>query len=282
MIFTIGGLLREGSEDLYRAGLEQPAREARRLLAWALGEPFLKTTNDAKVPWFFVGRFRRGVECRARGVPWSALEGTTAFLDFEVLVPPGVFAPRPETEELAELAIRVFREIPKEPRALDLGTGTGVLALALARSRPDVTVVATDLSSRALRAARENAERLRVQGQIQFLRSDWFEGVSGKFHVIVANPPYVATPELARLDRAVRDHDPRRALGGGPDGLRVIRKILREAPPFLHPQGTILLEIGPGHAQKVLQFAHSALDLVETKVLKDLAGMDRFFVGRCG
>ncbi|MEN3010060.1 MAG: peptide chain release factor N(5)-glutamine methyltransferase [Candidatus Bipolaricaulaceae bacterium] len=271
------------TEELLRWGaarlrdLADPGREARRALALACGADGLL---PERLGPYEVQRFRRLVEARARGLPWPALEGSTAFLDFEVLVPPGVFVPRPETEELAELALRIWRDLPGSPRALDWGTGTGVLALALARARPTAEVWALDVSARAVAAARRNAQRLGLR--LHLLRSHGFARVPGKFQLIVANPPYVPTAQLARLPRDVRAVDPRRALDGGPDGLRWIRALLRESPEFLTPEGFLLMEIGHDQGEAVLRLAHAAGAWKEARVLRDLAGRPRFFWGqRC-
>ncbi len=272
---TVGELLAWATRDL--AGVPSPAREARRALVLATGSVGL--AREAKLGWFERARFRRIVEARARGVPWPVLEETTGFLDFEVRVPPGVFIPRPETEELAELAISEFQKAPPHPRALDIGTGTGVLALALARARPDAEVWAVDVSSRALRAAQRNAQRLGVN--LKVVRSDLFSAVPGKFHLIVANPPYVARWEFRELSWEVRGFDPRRALDGGKDGLALARRILKEAPAHLAPDGGLLLEIGPAQSQALLAWAKSGGKWRETRVLSELAGRPRFFLGRC-
>ncbi|MGB9861319.1 MAG: peptide chain release factor N(5)-glutamine methyltransferase, partial [Candidatus Bipolaricaulaceae bacterium] len=198
--------------------------------------------------------------------------------DFEVLVPPGVFIPRPETEGLGELAVREFRKAPPSPRALDIGTGTGVLAIALARARPDGEVWAVDISPKALRAARRNAERLGVK--IELRRSDLFSRVEGKFHLIVANPPYVAEEELSKLPREVRAFDPRRALDGGKDGLALASRIVEEAPNHLEPHGVLLLEISPEQKEALLRLARDMGKWGELLVLSDLSGRPRFFLGR--
>lgn len=270
---TVSELLAWAKSKL--SGKADPAREARRALALATGEDLL--ARERLSP-FERGRFRRIVEARARGVPWPALEGTTGFLDFEVLVPPGVFIPRPETEELGELAIREFRKAPPFPRALDIGTGTGVLAIALARARPDGEVWAVDISPKAIRAARRNAERLGVR--LVLRRSDLFSGVEGKFHLIVANPPYVGEEELAKLPKEVRAFDPRRALDGGKDGLALALRIVGEAPDYLWPGGVLLLEIGPKQKEALLRVAWDSGKWAEALVLPDLSGRPRFFLGR--
>jgi len=271
---TVSELLAWAKRKL--AGNADPVREARRALSLATGKGPLPPGE--RLSPFERGRFRRIVEARARGVPWPLLEGITDFLDFEVLVPPGVFIPRPETEELAELAVREFRKAPPSPRALDIGTGTGVLAIALARARPDGEVWAVDISPKALRAARRNAERLGVK--IELRRSDLFSRVEGKFHLIVANPPYVAEEELSKLPREVRAFDPRRALDGGKDGLALASRIVEEAPNHLEPHGVLLLEISPEQKEALLRLARDMGKWGEVLVLSDLSGRPRFFLGR--
>jgi release factor glutamine methyltransferase len=226
-------------------------------------------------------RYRVLVAARARRVPFPLLEGGTGFLDFEVAVWPGVFIPRPETEELAERAIAMLGSLPPEPLVLDLGTGTGILALAVARARPDARVVAVDASPRALACARWNVRAHGLVGQVELRRSHWLSRVPERYHLIVANPPYVARP-LAALDPEVRRYEPCRALDGGPDGLVAIREILSQAPEHLFPAGRILIEIGDGQGAAVLRFAREVSGLVETRVEDDLRGKERFFSGRCG
>lgn len=268
-------------DELWRWAKEKlknwdPVREARKALVLATGEPALP--GKARLTPWERARFRRLVEARARGVPWPVLEGVTGFLDFEVLVPPGVFIPRPETEELAELAIQFLREFRHSPRALDIGTGTGVLAIALAKARPDAVVWAVDKSLRALRAAKRNAQRLGVT--LHLLRSDGFSQVPGKFHLIVANPPYVSQKEWRKLPKEVRNFDPRLALDGGKDGLSFLSRIVRESPNFLVSGGVLLLEIAPAQKDAVVHQAEALGKWAEIRVLPDLSGKDRFFMGR--
>jgi len=269
-----------GSRLLAERGVASPVREARRLLALAAGGP----SAPAGSPCFpSVGRrYRMLLAARARRVPLSLLEGRTGFLDFDVAVRPGVFIPRPETEELAERAVSVLRSLPADPRSLDLGTGTGALALALARARSDLRVVAVDTSARALACARRNVRALGLGMRIEVRRSDWFSDVPETFHLIVANPPYIARPDLATLEPEVRQYEPRRALDGGPDGLAAIREVLSGAPGHLVSGGTILVEIGHDQGGDVLRFAQANPFWVQTGVERDLAGKERFFIGRCG
>ena len=267
--------------ELASAGVAQPAREARRLLALALVEPFPALGPDDPLPRFYLRRFRSLVECRRRGVPFPLLEGRVGFLDFELKVRPGVFVPRPETEELAERAMAVARTLPPQPKALDLGTGTGALAIAMARARPDIKVLAVDRSQKALSCAAWNVRSLGLADRVELRRSSWFFAIEGKFHLIVANPPYIPRKALSKLPREVRNFDPRAALDGGEGGLRAIKHIVAHAPRYLHQGGWLLIEIGDGQGKEVMRFAQEGLGLVETEVERDLAGKERFFLARC-
>ncbi len=264
----------EGAQTLASAGVPSPEREARALWVLAGGAPW-----EMAGPNFVRRRYRALLAARARRVPRPLLEGEIGFLDFDVRVWPGVFIPRPETEELAERAVQLFRSLP--PRALDLGTGTGVLAIALARARPKATVLAVDRSPRALACARANVRRLGLEGRIQVQNSDWFSSVEGRFGLVVSNPPYVARGDLPRLPPEVRRYEPRRALDGGEDGLDAIREILEGAPAHLFPGGWLLLEIGDGQGEVVLRFADGGA-WAEARVERDFAGRERFFLARCG
>ncbi len=275
-------IVARGSEALARAGVPSPVREARRLLSLAVGSPTAVLGPADRVPPCVGRRYRAFLAERGRRVPFPLIEGETGFLDFDLAVGPGVFVPRPETEELAERAVAILRSLPPRPLALDLGTGSGALALALARARPDVSVIAVDASPRALAYARRNVRVHGLEERVEVRRSDWFSRVSERFHLIVANPPYVARPELASLDPEVRRYEPRRALDGGQDGLSAIRCILAHAPRHLLPQGAIVMEIGDGQGEEVLRFACRVPGLVETRVDRDLRGRERFFSGRCG
>ncbi|HEU68504.1 MAG TPA: peptide chain release factor N(5)-glutamine methyltransferase [Candidatus Acetothermia bacterium] len=272
----------QGTEALAAAGVPSPVREARRLLSLAAGSPAAVLGPAERVPLCVGRRYRLLLAERMRRVPFSLIAGETGFLDFDLAVGPGVFIPRPETEELAERAIAVLRSLPPRSLVLDLGTGSGALALALARARSDVSVIAVERSPRALACARRNVRRLGLVGRVEVRRSDWFSHVWERFHLIVANPPYVARPELASLDPEVRRYEPRRALDGGPDGLAAIRSIVASAPEHLVAGGTILIEIGDGQGERVLRFARRVTSLVETRVERDLRGRERFFSGRCG
>lgn len=262
------------------SGIDAAPREARLLWEAAGGEPVWAPTLIRQSQRAVAQRFRRLVEARCRHVPLAYLTRSVGFLDIEVSVRPGVFIPRPETEELAERAVNLLRGLPAEPRVLDLGTGSGAIACVLARTRPDVHVLATDLAPRALACAQQNARRLGLTDRIDVRRSDWLSAVHEQFHLVTANPPYIAWHELAPLQPEIRCHEPRRALESGADGLRDLHVILRQLPRCLLPGGYALLEIGHRQGDAVRALAKEALGLVETEVYQDMGGRARILAVR--
>ncbi|QAA77024.1 MAG: Peptide chain release factor N(5)-glutamine methyltransferase [Candidatus Bipolaricaulis sibiricus] len=272
----------QGAEALAAAGISSSLRESRRLFALAAGSAGGVLDLTGPVPSAIRRRYWVLVGARRRRVPVPLLEGETGFLDFDLRTRPGVFVPRPETEELADRARSVLSSLPPQPRVLDLGTGTGALAIALARQRADASVVAVDVSPRALSCARRNVRLHGLQDRVEVRRSDWFANVPETFHVIVGNPPYVRRGDLRALEPEVGRYEPLRALDGGWDGLAAIREIVASAPAHLFSGGTLLLEIGAGQGATVLEFAGQVPGWVETSVERDWSNRERFFRGRCG
>ena len=280
--WDIRGCLLWAKRKLSGAGVDEADREAALILAHVLSTD----PADVKVRNGALDGGQRElvislVEGRARGTPLPYLLCHTWFLDFSLVVHPGVFIPRPETEGLAELALALARDLPPGARVLDMGTGSGALALALARVRGDISVEAVDVSETALRCAWENAHRFGLSGRISFSRSDLFAEVRGRFHLIVSNPPYVPAERIASLQREVSTHEPRVALDGGEGGLEVLRRILREAPGYLEPGGHLLCEIGNGQGGELIRFAKLASNWVELRVERDIAGRERYLLARC-
>ncbi len=268
-------LLRWAEHLLQRTGVPSASNDARRLWEVAGGEPYWRLEPHTRVGSACRAHFRRLVRARCQRVPLAYLTGSVGFLDFDIVVRPGVFIPRPETEELAERAIRVLHEFPPQPCALDLGSGTGALASALARARGDASVLAVDLAARALRCTQLNVNRLGLSAQVAVRRSHWFASVPERFHLIVANPPYVSPDELRALQPEVRLHEPQRALLAEEGGLAPLKCILSQLPSHLHPGGRALIEIGYGHARAALALANSVPGLVETEVHYDMGGRAR-------
>jgi release factor glutamine methyltransferase len=219
-----------------------------------------------------------------RGEPLQYVVGHWGFRTLDLSVGPAVLIPRPETELVVEVALRELRRVDGR-RAADLGTGSGAIALALVAELPAVEVLATDCSPAALAVATVNRDRLGgdVRSRARFLEGDWYGALppatAGTFDLVVSNPPYVAEGEWAGLDPVVRDHEPRGALVAGHAGTEAIEVVVRGAPAWLCPAGSLVLEIAPGQRDFALQAAGMA-GFADTEVLPDLTGRDRVLVAR--
>jgi release factor glutamine methyltransferase len=222
---------------------------------------------------------------RSTREPIQHILGWAPFLDFELHVTRDVLVPRPETEVLAQLAIRRLAGAAA-PRVLDWGTGSGCLALALAQAVPSAEVHALDVSPDALRIARANAIAYRLADRIRFHPGDGFAALDSEFRnpqsafdLIVTNPPYIPAAEVETLDPEVRLHDPRLALVGGDDGLECYRRLAAEALGWLKPGGWLLAEFGDGQAPALTDLFGKAGWNIEA-VEKDLSGRDRILIVR--
>ncbi len=205
---------------------------------------------DLIVPPDVAARFSSFIERRRKFEPVSRILGNREFYGRSFRVTPDVLDPRADTETLIEAVLALAKD--QGPiRILDLGTGSGAIAVTLLAELPGATVVASDLSAAALRVAKGNAEALGVAGRASFVQANWFEGIGGRFDLIVSNPPYVPLGDIAGLARDVREFDPPRALDGGPDGLEAYRRIAGGAGGHLAPKGHIVLEIGAGQENAV-------------------------------
>lgn len=281
MTDTIGSLLCQAGAILRTAGIEEPRREARLLLGHILGRTPGLLTAQAHEP---VGpapaeRFRTLVARRAAHEPAAHLTGTRGFWTLDLLVTPDVLIPRPETETLIEAALAALPQRASVRRVLDLGTGSGALLLAALSEFPAAFGIGIDRSLRALTVARANAARAHLADRALFLCGDWSAALSCRFDLVLANPPYIATAELATLEPEVRDHEPRAALHGGPDGLDAYRAILGDLALLLAPDAVAVLELGAGQAAEVSRLAE-ARGLAVRELRQDLGGVSRAVVLR--
>jgi len=263
------------------AGIAQPRLEAEILLAHTLGVDRLHLYLSPDKPLTRDEResYRSAIKQRRLGTPLQHIIGEVTFYGLRFRVRADALVPRPETEELVDYMLRM---VPRDRpiRCLDLGTGSGVLSVCLARYLPEAHVTATDISSDALRLAKENAELNDVSERIDFVVSNWFASVDGRYDLVVSNPPYVAEDEMSTLAVEVREHEPRVALDGGEDGLVQIRALMERVPSFLAPEGIVVIEVGHDQGGRVSKMM-AGLGLIEIGVEPDLTGKDRFVVARC-
>ena len=267
---SVAAALAEGRARLAAVGVESPARDARLLLAEALGVEAgrLAIMGPDPVGETAAAAFAAMLDRRAAREPVAHILGRRLFWGRSFRVTADVLDPRPETEGLVAAAL----EAPFA-RLLDLGTGSGALAVTLLAERPEATGVATDLSVAALEVAAENAARHGVAARLALRRADWAEGIAGPFDLIVSNPPYLAEAEMAEVAPEVA-REPRMALTLGGDGLAAYRAIAAAAPGLLAPGGRLLLEIGATQGAPVADILRAAgLDAVTVR--PDLDGRDR-------
>ena len=274
----IAELLAEGVGRLpQRAGLPDPRRETRWLLARALGtnEAWLLAHGEDIVSDASALVFRAWLERRHAGEPAHYIAGTCPFWGRIFTVTPAVLIPRPESELLVECALRLER--PTRPRVLDVGTGSGCLAVTLALEIPGAEVVAADVSLAAVEVARGNARRLGAHAR--FATVDLATAWRGPFDLVVANLPYVPNDDVDDLPLEIRAFEPRLALLGGADGAAMLRRLVADLPRVLGKDGHALLELGP-QQRALLQPQLIELGLAETTVGLDQAGIERVLVLR--
>ena len=265
---------------LAAAGIEDSAREASWLLrrAASLSASALMTAPDAPL-----GALAERVEAFARrrelGEPLSRIEGRRAFWSHEFAVTPDVLDPRADTETLVSAALEALAARRGQAlRVLDFGVGSGAVLAALLSEWPNATGLGVDVSAAAAAVARDNLDALGLGARAQTRVGRWGEGIAGGFDVIVSNPPYIPSGEIAGLDREVREHDPLLALDGGPDGLDAYRALGPEIARLLAPAGRFFLEIGAGQGDEVAALLAGA-GLAVTQRRRDLGGIERVLGG---
>lgn len=271
--------LRRAARLLEATGSEEANLEAELLLGHALGLDRIhlyQRLSDELTPEQ-EGACQALLDRRLAHEPIAYIIGRKEFYGIELEVTPAAIIPRPETELLVELALEFVASRPgRGATVVDVGVGCGAIAIALAANLPpEAQIQAIDISPEALSLARRNADRLGLTTRIRFLQGDLLEPLPGPVDCIVADLPYVPTADWERLPPEIREHEPRSGLDGGPDGLRLIERLLRQAPGYLRPDGALFVEIGDGQARAVREMAAQAFPHARIQTRKDLAGLDR-------
>jgi len=287
--WTVRRLLEWTTPFFTRKAVDSPRLSAELLLAHVLKCPRIKLYTDYERPLGEkeLADYRELVRRAAEHEPIAYLTGVAHFFNLEFEVNRDVLIPRPDTETLVENVLQLCRNQAgfEAPRVLDLCTGSGCIACAIAYHLKSATVLATDVSAAAIAIASRNIEKLGLTGRVATAQGDLFEAV-GKvvdvqpFNIIVSNPPYIPTAQIDSLDRNVKDYEPLAALDGGPDGLRVHRRILDGAPDRLIAGGRIYLEIAFDQAELAGQVASEHPQFEDIRILKDYAGNNRVLTAR--
>ncbi|GLK68439.1 peptide chain release factor N(5)-glutamine methyltransferase [Hansschlegelia plantiphila] len=275
--------VRRAAARLAAADVASPQLDARLLALEAFGIDHAILLADGNVPIALGDSdcLDRLVERRIAGEPVARITGRREFWGLDFALAPETLVPRPDTETVVEAALAEVGDPDRPLRVLDLGTGSGCLLLAVMSELPEAFGVGVDLSPVAAATARANAQALGLGGRTGFVVGDWSASISGSFDLVVSNPPYIVSGEIAELDKDVRDHDPRLALDGGPDGLHHYREILGQAAPLLSPGAAMVLELGAGQGPEVSGLALDA-GLKIRRIVPDLAGVPRALVAGRG
>jgi release factor glutamine methyltransferase len=274
----IGRVIAAGADYLGKAGVEEPDLVVEHLLSRLLdcGRLDLRTRLDQPLDERRTEAMRRALRRAAAGEPVQYILGLWPFRDHTFRVDRRALIPRPETEVLVQVVLdcaALWAEAA--PTIADVGTGTGCIAISLALARPGAAFVALDVSEDALSLARENANALGVSGRIAFAAGELPDVVEPEsLSAVVSNPPYIASAEVDRLPRHIREHEPRQALDGGTDGLDVLRAVATDAAMALRAGGFLFLEMGADQAAAVRGIL-SDNGFADIAILPDLAGHDR-------
>lgn len=278
-VMQLGQMFAQMRDDFLAAGIENPAIDARILTEWATATSRMEMISrpeqmiDAERVALWQSAFNR----RLHGEPVHRIIGYRAFWGLEFQLSKETLEPRPDTEALIELVLPLLQEKADKKQVvdvLDMGTGTGIIAITLLHQCAKMRCVAVDMALDALNTARINAENAGVSVRFAALHSDWFTNVSGRYDMIISNPPYIPHHEIAALSREVRDHDPVAALDGGIDGLDFYRALAKHAANHLYDDGVIAVEIGAGQLLDV-ELIFNQWDFNFEQSNKDLGGHER-------
>ena len=273
---TIGDLLKDAAARLADSGIDGATREARLLMQAACDIPIATQVAfpEREVEAATLDRFRDLVARRAGREPMAHILGRREFWSLSFKVTADTLDPRPDSETLVQAVLDQIPNRAASLRLVDFGTGTGCLLLALLHELPNATGVGIDASAAALAVAQENAQALGLTSRATFRHGNWDEGVAATFDIVLSNPPYIPSGDIAALQPEVASFEPRLALDGGADGLVSYRVLVPAAARLLAAGGLAAFELGQGQADSVVAIGHAAkLSLIATA--SDLAGVPR-------
>jgi release factor glutamine methyltransferase len=277
----------EGARRLCAGGIESGRLGAELLLGHVLEMTREQLAVNATLPLSAAQceRYQSALSRRLRREPLAYITGRQEFWSLDFLVTSDVLIPRPETERLVEIALKLSAQmdIGHALRILDLGTGSGAIAIALASELPGAEILATDVSGAALFLARQNAAKNGVSERIRFFHGDLFSALdpaTQKFDLILSNPPYICRAEIDGLEPEVSRWEPREALDGGVDGLDFYNRIAAQVFAHLRPGGAVVVEIGAAMGAPVAALFQSSSDCAETVIEQDYSGNDRVVIAR--
>ncbi len=278
-------VLRKGADFLKRKGVEHPRIVCELLLSRLLNRPRLSLhqIGDQKVAEPHLEAMRRGLRRVAAGEPVQYVLGRTEFMGHVFQVDKRALIPRPETEVLVRTVLdcAALWDRPS-PSVVDLGVGSGCILISLALARPAARYLGLDISEEAVLLAKANSRALGVADRVALLTADMADVLDpGTVDLLVSNPPYIPTPVCERLPIHIRDHEPRLALDGGPDGLQVVAQVAEDATIVLKPGGRLFLEIGDDQAERVRTLL-TDLGFGAVTVTRDLADRDRVVAAQWG
>lgn len=288
-MMTLEYLLKEGTKVLEQNGIQEARLDAWLLLEYVTGVSrayyFAHQTDEVEEKK--AEAYKELIRQRAEHIPLQHLTHQAFFMGFEFYVNENVLVPRQDTETLVECALDILKEI-KEPVILDMCTGSGCILLSLLAMKQEALGTAVDISVPALEVAKRNAASLEVEKRVKFVESDLFSAsffteTTGKdrlaYDILISNPPYIRSAEIASLMEEVKGHDPYLALDGHEDGLYFYREIVSRGKNFLKKDGWMLFEIGCDQGKDV-SFLLKKNGFINVQVIKDLAGLDRVVMGQ--
>ena len=278
---TIKEALSKGMIILKNNNVESPKLKARLLLQYILKQTrqYIIVYDNKDISKKEQFEYFINIEKLTKGVPLQHITHLQEFMKMDFFVDENVLIPRPDTEILVEETIKIAQRM-KAPKILDLCTGSGAIAISIAKNVSNAEIYAVDISEKALKVARKNAERLEVVKKVKFIKSNLFNEIGKKkFDIIVTNPPYIKKEDIQYLSDEVQN-EPLLALDGGLDGLDFYRKILNQAIDYMKFDGYICMEIGYNQKEEVLELIKQNNQYTDTYSKKDLHGNDRIIVTR--